>query len=513
MRAVTDASDVIGPSALPSRSVGLVAVAAIFAFAFVLQSLASPVTDVSWLLVVGDRVLSGDRLYVDIWESNPPLAVFLYFPAVLAEHALGVKAETAVLMLVLLAAACSVAFAVRALRSVVPDEDQRLALALALALTWLPFGIFGQREHIALVLEIPILACAAIRAAGATPRAWESVAAGVAAGLAIAIKPQFALPILFAYSVAGWRRRSMRPLFVVETWTAAAIVLSYGLLVLGFFPAFFDTIAPLAAETYRRAASPVAVLGFGISWLYLGLLAVASWREWATDRQPFAPVLLFSSLGFFLAYLEQGKGWPYHLYPALALVLLVLLLDLAIELPRLLGASRRGETVATAARLCVYVLVVAVALGASVAVRRFADLNFLPRELAAAVREVAPPRPRVLAVADDIAVGHPLTRLVDGTWAGTVAGQWISESAAARAVLNPGDDAAAAAYRAALARDRAMLARDLRGGQPDILLIDRRDKDYLAWMRADPTLEAALDQYQRAATFRDIEIWRRSASR
>ena len=49
--------------------------------------------DMSWLLTAADGMIAGQRLYVDIWETNPPFSVLLYLPAAYAEHLLGLRAE------------------------------------------------------------------------------------------------------------------------------------------------------------------------------------------------------------------------------------------------------------------------------------------------------------------------------------------------------------------------------------------------------------------------------------
>ena len=49
--------------------------------------------DMSWLLTAADGMIGGQRLYVDIWETNPPFSVLLYLPAAYAEHLLGLRAE------------------------------------------------------------------------------------------------------------------------------------------------------------------------------------------------------------------------------------------------------------------------------------------------------------------------------------------------------------------------------------------------------------------------------------
>ena len=57
-------------------------IALVFVVAILLRQVVPLNTDVSWLLVIGERVLDGQRLYVDIVEINPPMAVFAYLPGI-----------------------------------------------------------------------------------------------------------------------------------------------------------------------------------------------------------------------------------------------------------------------------------------------------------------------------------------------------------------------------------------------------------------------------------------------
>jgi hypothetical protein len=57
--------------AMPWLLVGVVFVGAILMRQFVPLN-----TDVSWLLVVSERMLDGQHLYRDIIEINPPMAAF-----------------------------------------------------------------------------------------------------------------------------------------------------------------------------------------------------------------------------------------------------------------------------------------------------------------------------------------------------------------------------------------------------------------------------------------------------
>lgn len=53
-----------------------------FAAAIVFQSISTSTNDVHWLIWCADQVLQGEKLYIDVYESNPPLIIWLYMPAV-----------------------------------------------------------------------------------------------------------------------------------------------------------------------------------------------------------------------------------------------------------------------------------------------------------------------------------------------------------------------------------------------------------------------------------------------
>jgi len=48
-------------------------VAALFVAAMAMRHVVAANTDVSWLLIAGERWLDGQRLYSDIVETNPPM--------------------------------------------------------------------------------------------------------------------------------------------------------------------------------------------------------------------------------------------------------------------------------------------------------------------------------------------------------------------------------------------------------------------------------------------------------
>src|SRR5436305_9432219 len=81
--------------------------ALVFVVAILLRQVLPLNTDVSWLLTIGERMLDGQRLYVDIVEINPPMAVLAYLPGVALARALGMDPKYVIDDQILLLAAAS----------------------------------------------------------------------------------------------------------------------------------------------------------------------------------------------------------------------------------------------------------------------------------------------------------------------------------------------------------------------------------------------------------------------
>jgi hypothetical protein len=125
---------------------------ALFIAAIMMRQVVAGNSDVSWLLIAGERWLDGQRLYSDILETNPPMAVLVYVPGILMSRVLGISVEIAVDGLLFLAIALSLGSAALILRnSFVLAANQRwpFAMVAVAVLAILPAQVFGQREHIA----------------------------------------------------------------------------------------------------------------------------------------------------------------------------------------------------------------------------------------------------------------------------------------------------------------------------------------------------------------------------
>ncbi len=483
------------------RLAAWIVTAVIMVAAFWLQLANGLNADVSWLLTVGERMLDGQALYTDILELNPPMSALLYLPMVALGRWLGLAPEPLVVAAILLLtiAALWASLAILRREGLLPKRDRWWIIAIA-ALTVLPGDNFGEREHIAVVLLLPLLTVAALRQTGRTPSRMIDIAAGIAAGLAMTIKPHFALPILLVALAGAAAARSWRPVFNVGHVAAGLVLIAYWIGVWFWFPAFFEDMLPLASIAYMGDRMAWSFLLFGLPtlpfWLMLaGLMLVYR-------REAVAPVnlqMLVAAVGFFLAYLVQGKGFIYHLLP----VYIFLTIVFALSFIALNGQGRRGPVF-----IAVALVIVAYP---SLTLIRGDDIR---NQALAALRQMGPGL-TMANLSSHLGVTSPLHRQLEARLVNAGPCLWVTLGARRRMATS--DDADLIAQMLELERmERDRLYADLHNAPPDVILTGADQFDWLAWARQDEDFAALLDGYEVMATIgpedAKLRILRRQAT-
>jgi hypothetical protein len=469
----------------------------VFALAALLRGVLAANPDVSWGLTMAEKWLDGGQLYVDIVEVNPPATLYLYVTPVVLERLTGLSAEIFVNILVLTAAALSLWVAARVLlaaRLIGPEQGWTLAAWTAAILTILPARAFAEREHIALIALLPLLAVAWLRAERATPPLLAVVLAGVGGGVTAIIKPYFAAAILLSSVATTWSARSWRVLFALENWIAAAMLTAYLAFIWLAYPIYFSDMVPLLAAVYIPVKEPLSVFLLHAALPLWALLVLVIWwlARHAMLRPPIS-LALAASAGFAAAYFVQQKGWPNHAYPMLALALLAF--GYALLAPQ---AERTEQRIGGI-------------VGLAVAGVTFYWMGIVDDRtpLAAAIRAISP-HAKVLAISPDLTVGHPAVRSAGGTWVGRVSALWITQGVL-MARARGGSDPAAARLDAYADRDLTMLSEDIGRNRPDVILAEREPGyDWLAWARSDSLLARDLEAYRLDRRIGDIVVLRRT---
>jgi hypothetical protein len=469
-------------AAAPDRAAAVAALAVIAAAA-ALRAAVPVDSNIGWLISVARAVLGGARLGSDIVETNPPMAVWIHLPAAAIEAATGLAAEPIFVALVFaLAAAAAWRLAAAWTHA---GLGRRYDLPIALAVFLLaPLATFGEREHVAPLLIVPAIATAIERGAGRRPSWPAIVVAGLAAGIAVTIKPQFAAPVAALALWQAVRLRTPRALFVPEAVLAAVVAVAVAAAVWHWLPSYVDDVLPVLFDLYRPARLDLPTLVTEIKmakWLF-GLVAFGYLTiRLATPAGSAA--LLAAATGFIVGYLDQGRGWTYQFFPGAALLMLAVLR----RVPEGLAAPDRRARLATVAAAVVM-------LSTLPHFSRFIPPN---TALVAAVRAALPrPHPTILAISADLTPGHPIATDLGARWAGTYSSRWITAYADVRHEMT--SDPAALARADAWARhDRDVTNRDLAERRPDIVLVGLGPLGWPAWIAADPTTRRLMAGYRR----------------
>jgi hypothetical protein len=462
--------------------------------------------DVGWLLLGARRLLEPGPLSADRFvDVTPPAILALYTLPVAAAQALAVSEIAAFRVFVIGLAAgllilCRLACA-RLFAEGPPALARTWLVAVGIPLLPLAGYDFGQREHLITLLLLPYLAGAAARARASDPPASLAIWTGAGAGLAIAMKPQFALVALAVEGVV-WRERGRPPALLGSGLAALA---GAALLAAGWTlwsaPDYLRVTLPLVWETYAAYHSPLPKL---VRWLDLpvagALILVASLARGDALRA-LARVLAAAALAAYAAYLWAGTDWDYHRYPFGVLAIAALVLPLLRPLARAPVAILAAAGLAAASLFLAPLQIRTPAAGQS---RAGWSQGAATDEILRLVESHAPVG-SIFLFSTSVAPAFPAVNHAGVGWASRFSCLWPLP-AVLRAREQP--DSAPAARRERLetiGRDLVAAVRDdLARYRPELVLVPRAqqhqalggmDPDLLAFFRSDPEFEKIWSGY------------------
>jgi len=431
--------------------------------------LGHPTADVSWLLTVCEKMLDGERLFVDILEINPPFSALLYMPAVLLARAIGISPETVTFAMAYLAAFAGLGLAARILPEEIVDGGKSSALVLlpaAFFLLVLSQDAFAQREFFAAAFALPIVAVFLRHGRdGSWPSLTDGAAAAILAGLTIAIKPPlFILPGLFIAAHMVWRTKSLA--FLLPSGLFAAGLFGVAVTVVSFaaFPHYFGETAALMREVYLPVRSDFLSClndrGFVAVLALLGISGSLMLRLKPVAAQTTA---LLAATGFLTAYFLQGKYFPYQVFPA----------GLFALIAAVIGVFRHLQTVDLRAlgpllRSGGFYVLASVGIALSF-LAGFTDQRPGMPDLSWAD---GLDRPTALAVSPDHATSFPLARRIGARWVGRAHSQWVARFAR-HALASPGlSEAEPRKFERYHGADLRGVLERIEAAKPELLFLD-----------------------------------------
>ncbi len=283
--------------------------------------------DVAWLLYAARQVMDGAKLYVDIYEINPPLAVYFDFPAVGIARLFGWPDIPVFYGYVLILVGLSLWLSRNLINLIFensgPVGRTCIFLTLLFLLTVWPLDVFGQREHLVFILTIAYIWAAIARAQGQQVIRWQALLIGCLAGLGFSFKPYFVVVwltvegylALFCRIPGNWRRP--------ENSAIVAVMACY-LLFCCIWELDYLTLVPLMRKVYFAYDQSLMTLVLHPATLIWALAGITLLLLPDAQTAPTMRLLFLAATAFLVTAYLQKKGWANHMYPAMATSLLLL---------------------------------------------------------------------------------------------------------------------------------------------------------------------------------------------
>lgn len=286
--------------------------------------------DVGVILHVTERWMSGEHLYRDVIDVNPPLIFMLTLIPVALAKVLPLDAASMLMICVLALAGWAVWASHRLIVALaIADNDSIRLLLLPLLLFVLivfPSEMFGQREHLMAIGMVPYLLLAAMRCERKPVSAPFALSIAVIAACGFALKPHFLLiPLaveLYLMSVRGLRATFRDPV----PWITVATMAVYAIAAWLITPEYFTFVLPLVMGAYEDIGGTnyfSIITGKHLSpylFVVIPLTIAAFGLRWPHAMRLTGIVALAAAI----AGVSQDKGWPYHLLPTQMAAILML---------------------------------------------------------------------------------------------------------------------------------------------------------------------------------------------
>lgn len=284
--------------------------------------------DMGLYLQCGQLLLAGQRPYVDFFDTNPPLIMYLSMVPAYLHATMGsdivfwFQICMLTLSLMVTASLAALLYQSQLKRLFIP------AFASISLMSMMSMFDYGQREYIFFLLFLPYFFFCLVRSKDKTPGGKFfyplAISFGVVAGIGFSLKPHFLIFLLF---LEGWTAKNcglsylkfmLRPELIACILTGLAYALHFLFLPSDIKFGFFDQLMPMMVSGFAAfdADKPFFLSTLWAPLSIYSLIAIILLIVNFKKMQLAFPLLLmlFSSI---LLILIQAKNWSYYGVPLL----------------------------------------------------------------------------------------------------------------------------------------------------------------------------------------------------
>ncbi len=323
------------------------------------QMLFSP--DVSYLLHATHQIFQGGHYGKDIFETNPPMILYLYSPVIFLEKILSLSLSVIVQIYMFILISISTMVCLVLFKSMVGSaKDYYLSLffcGIWFVLIIFPVFMFAQREHLLLIFILPYLLCAALKLDGKKVNPWLSVFVGLFAGFGFAIKPYFLATFCVVELLFMLEKRKLFAWARIESLVIASVLISYLASIFIFQPEYISVILPLVSKYYffviKQAWMQILSMPY-VSFCLIVAILYPFYRQY--DHYSYLGMVIYAALlGMIIAFIIPQNVWYYHVYPAFSLAFLLMLHCFAGQLHIFINNPQKKAYIAVMMLMMVYV--------------------------------------------------------------------------------------------------------------------------------------------------------------
>jgi len=277
--------------------------------------------DKGWLLLAAGEWLSGKKLYVDIFEVNPPLIIWLYAAAVwVSRHITFFTDYAAMGCMGLIATGTSILLSLRLISAhpafaEEPGKRTEFMLLLAAIFIFLISPVyFFDREQIMLTLTFPYVVRFMPSLARMSYPLSMRLAIGLLAAIGFSIKPHAALVFVLLQLIYLVRERSPFILASIENIVIYLFGVTYLAIIVCTMPEYFTTVLPMAIAVYSSYSSPGSLhYHFPIIFITATIPLLDFRPRYVTPfRREIYYIILVTLIYFGYAVINNGWGYTYQ---------------------------------------------------------------------------------------------------------------------------------------------------------------------------------------------------------
>lgn len=298
--------------------------------AYFIQSHIYLFRDVTAITHAAGAMLSGETYGKNIFEPSPPMILYLSMPAIFLAKWTSLSVISAIRIYFLILALVSINISRYILKKLFDKNTlliNFLTYTLVCVLFFLPTYHFAQREHFLLVLITPYLFLTALRLENKNINCFFAVMIGLMAGIGFSIKPHFLSAFLLIELFYLYKKQSLFAWAKIETLCIVGVIFTYILAVVFFYPEYIHEVLPLWLNFYTSIYHPIIDIVSYPHFIYcLGIIILYFITRHLNNYKNLSDLLLITLVGFLCSYLFPRVAWYYHIFPALGISCLLMII-------------------------------------------------------------------------------------------------------------------------------------------------------------------------------------------